>query len=104
MKVNINERPFSHQHHVRELLNWLLSEVGSAGGDGDAVWVVKNLDIHHLRDFVLDNFLTEADKRYWTVSMVRDDKNFIISHHQECLLITTDQKDVPHWSQCTVIL
>jgi hypothetical protein len=57
-----------------------------------------------LREFIYDKYLTDADKRYWTLSEVKDEKRFSLHHHQEALVFTTDPHDVPSWSQCTVTL
>lgn len=105
LRASLDELSASRREHIKRLIDWLLSEVGSAGGDGDAVWIVKNLDIFKLRAFVQDECLSNKDQRYWTVSDVSPTKNghrFSLSNHQEALSITTDPENVPPWSQCTI--
>lgn len=106
LKASLEELPWQRREHIRKLIDWLLSEVGSAGGDGDATWVVKNVDIFQLRRFVQDECLSNKDQRYWAVGEVEHNANgrrFSLSNNQESLVITTSEEDVPSWSQCTVI-
>ncbi len=100
--MKIQELDLSYRNHIKALIDFLLSEVGSAGGDGDAAWVVKNFDIHNVREFINDECLTDDYKRYWTLTEVLDEKRFFLSNHQEGLMITIDHTDVPSWSQCTI--
>lgn len=106
LKASLDDLAPAHREHVKRLIDWLLSEVCFAGGDGDAVWIVKNLDIFRLRAFVQDECLSNKDQRHWTVSDVMPTKNkghrFSLSNNQEALVITTDPEDVPPWSQCTI--
>lgn len=107
LRASLEELTWQRKEHIRKLIDWLLSEVGSAGGDGDATWVVKNLDIFQLRRFVQDECLSNRGQRYWSISDVEQNaegRHFSLSNGQEWLKITTSESDIPSWSQCTVIL
>lgn len=108
LKSSLDDLCYSGRDHVKKLIDWLLIEVLSAGGDGDATWVVKNLDIFKLRAFVQDECLSSKDLRYWSISDVEKTPEgghvFSLSNHQEALVITTDPSHVPSWSQCTITL
>ena len=102
---DIDESKLSHKHHIKSLVDFLLSEVGSAGGDGDAIWIVKHYTLISIRKFVLDFCLTDADKRYWRVGEITTDEHgerFSLANNQESLVFTTTDKHVPSWSQCTI--
>lgn len=103
----LTQMPWAYKAHIKGLVGWLLSEVCSAGGDGDATWVVKNIPLDQLRGFIIDECLSARDARYWTVNEVVTDEHgsrFSLSNNQEALILTTTESHVPSWSQCTVIL
>lgn len=107
IQESLTQMPWAYKAHVKNLIDWLLSEVGSAGGDGDAVWVVKNIPLDQLRAFIIDECLSAHDARFWTVSEIVTNEHgsrFSLSNNQEYLILTTTKTDVPSWSQCTVIL
>lgn len=104
---DVAESNIAHKNHLKSLIDFLLSEVLSAGGDGDAFWVVKNYTLESVREFVLDFCLTDTDKRYWSVGEIVTDKygkRFSLSNHQEALIITTAAEYIPLWAQCVVTL
>ena len=106
LKASLDDIDHRQKDHIKRLIDWLLKEVMSSGGDGDATWVVKNLDLYRLRAFVQDECLSNKEQRHWIVSDVRPTKNggkrFSLSNNQEALIITTDPEDIPSWSQCTI--
>jgi hypothetical protein len=103
----LKQMPWTFKAHIKSLVGWLLSEVCFAGGDGDATWVVKNIELEQLREFVIDECLSASEARYWTVHEIRIDEHgsrFSLANNQEALVFTTTERDVPPWSQCTVTL
>lgn len=103
----LTQMPWAYKVHIKNLIDWLLSEVGSAGGDGDATWVVKNIPLDQLREFIIDECLNAREARYWTVKEIVTNEHgsrFSLANHQEALVLTTTETDVPPWSQCTIIL
>lgn len=71
------------RQHLSNLLWWLKREVGSAGGDGDGVWLSKNYSVEHLEPLVREIF---AD---WNMS--NDGKTIHLSHPpEESFWITND--------------
>jgi len=96
-----------YREHIKHLVDWLLSEVCSAGGDGDAIWIVKNIPLDYLRTLIQDECLSARDLRFWTVGEIEEDehgKRFSLANNQESLVFTTTEKHVPPWSQCTIKL
>ena len=96
----------TYRAHLSQLLNWLLREVETAGGDGDAAWVVKGYDINDIHEFVTDTLSAVGGfGEGWQIGPVRDDALFTVHRDpEECLLVTIRPSDVPSWSQCTITL
>lgn len=93
------------RNHLRILINWLVNEVGSAGGDGDAIWYSQYYWINDIYDIVKE--YNRGTKGYWKISF--DEENGRISYGagQEGLLITNNKEDFdnrPIWQQCLVVL
>jgi hypothetical protein len=99
--AQLHELPEGYQQHLSNLLDWLLEEVLSAGGDGDAALVLRTVDISAMNS--LANTMMQDDQ-YWEIGDIKDGKYFTIYRGQEFLLITNDSTLVPSWSQCTVTL
>ena len=107
IKRALPDMPHAYREHIKHLVDWLLSEVCSAGGDGDAIWIVKNIPLEALRTLVVDECLSATDLRFWTVREIEEDEHgsrFSLSNNQESLVFTTTEKHVPPWSQCTITL
>lgn len=100
-RILIGSAPW-HKTHLTRLLDWLFDEISSAGGDGDAAWILCFYDLVDVRTFIVE-WLKNNAMLDWKCSEIKDD-HFTVGRHQECLLVTTDTKHVPPWSQCTVEL
>jgi len=102
--------PVTEIDHVLNLVDWLLTEVMTAGGDGDAIWVVKRYTIDSVYDLLEPRISSFAGYPYWEITNIKTaerDKgpitSFSIGHGQEWLTIT-DTYNVPDWSQCTIVM
>lgn len=96
-----------YREHIKSLVCWLLDEVNSSCGDGDAVWIVKTIPLDELRILVQDECLNARSLRYWSISEVVEDQHgrrFSLTNGEEALVFTTTDHDVPSWSQCTITL
>jgi hypothetical protein len=92
--------------NIKKTLRFLVEEVWSAGGDGDATWISKYYKIHNLIP-ILEEMNKEEWKEWWKISMTIGHQNFgsyiLLEHDQESLIITNeDDYPVPDWSQCTL--
>lgn len=91
--------------NVKKTLRFLVEEVWSAGGDGDAIWISKYYKIYDLIP-ILEEMNKEEWKEWWRISTVGHHKfgsYLLLEHDQESLIITNeDDRLVPNWSQCTL--
>lgn len=113
--------------HLANLLEWSFDEIFAACGDGGANWVVKRYNINDIHLFIriyleekrkashdrtYKTRMTAAPARYkeWEVSDVEEgsqkvgDTFTVSSPPEQCLLVTTDIKNVPPWNECVVML
>lgn len=101
MKYDIVD--YRNEHHLETLLNWLLDEVRSAGGDGDAIWYSVCYDVHQLLPII-----EKLNKKVkWEIQAKQEhDGNYIIwGGGQECILITNSEimwNQRPSWQQCSI--
>ena len=87
--------------HLKNLLIWLFDEIEWSCGDGDAALLMKRYGLNEMRNLIID-FLDAEGMSDWTCSGIQEGSYFTVGHDQECLLVTTDEKKIPSWSQCTV--
>jgi hypothetical protein len=88
------------KEHIKTLLRWLINEVCSAGGDGDAIWIAKHINVSNILPIVIDINNEELDGR-WKIDA--NESDIILHNDQECLIITNNKDyDVSSWSQCTL--
>lgn len=101
MKYDIVD--YRNEHHLETLLNWLLDEVRSAGGDGDAIWYSVCYDVHQLLPII-----EKLNKKVkWEIHAKQEyDGNYVIwGSGQECILITNSEimwNQRPSWQQCSI--
>lgn len=106
-----NQRPTDYcsiydpetRSHLTRLIDWLVNEVISAGGDGDAIWYSQ---------FYWANDLFELLKEYdsqtkggWDISFDEKEGRIFYGKNQEGLLITNNKEDFdnrPSWQQCSI--
>jgi hypothetical protein len=97
---------FNDEEHLENLLRWLIDEVMSAGGDGDAIWHSKYRTIDELLPFVAK--INKELNLKWTIKINETpDGNAYLSWHngQEALIITNSKKmwdNRPSWQQCSI--
>ena len=89
------------KQHIFKLLDWLLEEVESAGGDGDGVWLTEIYDVADL--FPIIHSHLERGNRWKELRL--EGKSIHISNQQEWLVITNDRdyyNNLPNWIQVKV--
>lgn len=91
--------------HLLALIEWLVNEVGSAGGDGDAIWYSEFYWINDI--FTLIQEHSNKQKYKWQISFDEEKGQIFYGENQEGLLITNNKEDFdnrPSWQQCSVVL
>lgn len=87
-----------HVPHIKELINWLIAEVISAGGDGDALWYSRYYHVDEilpiLQECKLYNFT--IDKKENSILVGKDQEWFSITNNQE------DWNNAPPWQQVKI--
>lgn len=84
--------------HIQKLIDWLIDEVVSAGGDGDALWYSRYFDVEQLLPI-----LEKYNKYNWTIT--KYDRRIILHDGQESLTVTNRQEDwdnAPIWQQVKI--
>lgn len=84
--------------HIKELINWLIAEVISAGGDGDALWYSRFYSVDEIF-----SILKECDLYDFTID--KQDNRITFGTGQEWLVITNDERDwvnAPSWQQVRI--
>ena len=88
-----------NRQHIITLINWIIDEVISAGGDGDALWYSKYYSIDDI--YLL---LKEIGfKHEWKIEKHED--YISLSLWQEGIIITNNQKhwdEAPSWEQVMI--
>jgi len=93
-----------NKEHLTNLLKWLVYEVKSACGDGDAIWYSKFYDINDI--FPLVEELNKEVK--WNSDLVKMPcgREYIYwGANQEDIIITNDTRlwiNRPSWQQCSI--
>lgn len=90
--------------HLVRLIHWLIDEVLSAGGDGDAFLLSKTYPVDELKASLLEALKTHDVNRFWTF---RETENiYSIGHSQESLVVyfntINNMPEIPSWAQCVV--
>jgi hypothetical protein len=97
---------FNEDEHIENLLRWLINEVMSAGGDGDAIWYSENYTIEYILPYVQK--VNEELNLKWDIEtkVASDGKLYIVWYWcQSCLIITNSKEmwnNKPDWSQCSI--
>ncbi len=87
------------------LVKFLIDEVLSAGGDGDAIWHSKYFDTKDIHRVIMTKISTSPDimPDHWSVQLM--DKSILIGGDQEWLFITNSKETFdqrPSWTQCAI--
>jgi hypothetical protein len=93
------------KNHLRILIDWLVNEVGSAGGDGDAIWYSEFYWVDDILALVQEH--NDKQKYKWQISFDEEKGQIFYGERQEGLLITNSKEDFdnrPSWQQCSVVL
>lgn len=102
----INNHPRT-KVHIKTLILWLIDEVNSAGGDGDALWYSIYFDVNEIYEFIRDEIDPElkAESKYFKWELELKDGTIYWGEYQEWLMITNDEemyKNAPVWQQCLI--
>lgn len=90
--------------HLLGLLNWLVKEVRSAGGDGDALWYSRYYNVNDILSLVKE--VNDTFSHKWVIEFNENDKSILWGIDQEWIIITnneSDYKSAPSWQQCIVV-
>lgn len=96
---------FDEEWHIKNLLRWLVQEVLSASGDGDAFWFSEHYFIDNL--FPLIQEVNNELNLKWKIDIYnRDGGNYISWHEgQQCIIISNNEEQWnqrPDWTQCAI--
>jgi len=88
------------EQHTKNLLLWIESEVVSAGGDGDAIWISGYEKLEAIYPWLIALNKENWDN-HWIIE--KRDSDILCYNGQEYFVITEDiNYRVPTWSQCTI--
>ena len=93
------------KNHLLILIDWLVNEVRSADGDGDAIWYSKHYWVNDILTLVQE--YNDKQKYKWEISFDEEKGRISYGQYQEGLLITNNKEDFdnrPSWQQCSVVL
>lgn len=100
---NLNE----NKPHIEKLLRFMVDEVCSAGGDGDAFWYSECYDIKDIYHFINEELAPKLkiESKYfnWELKLTEDSISW--GEYQEWLTITNNIHHyitIPEWSQFTL--
>jgi hypothetical protein len=91
--------------HLVKLIHWLIDEVLSASGDGDAILINKTYERDVLKDSVLEAMSTHRVNDHW--KLTECEEYLYIGQGQEGLSVyynVDPHRHIPTWSQCVVTL
>ena len=102
----INNHPRT-KAHIKTLILWLIDEVDSSGGAGDALWYSVYFDVNEIYEFIRDEIDPElkAENKYFRWKLELRGDTLYWWEDQEALIITNDEetyKNAPSWQQCLI--
>jgi hypothetical protein len=95
---------YNGKEHALGIINWLLEEVISSGGDGDGIWYSKYFSCESIYNFILENIDEIKYIEHMTMNMEYD--RIIIFDNQESLEITNREESFterPNWQQVSLV-
>ena len=98
-KVDICQYCETKQHAIN-IINWLITEVLSSGGDGDGIWYTKYFTLESIEKLIKSDIDTKG--------LVMENRQTYLSLHnyEEALHITTDKEmfdNRPSWQQVSLV-
>jgi len=90
--------------HIKGLVKFLVNDMLSAGGDGDAFWYSKYYSIDQLEP-IIDEYLNSINWFQHGGTKSKDDKNLDYKRWQESFHISNDEefwKNIPVWAQVKI--
>jgi hypothetical protein len=90
-----------NKDHIEKLLRWLVAEVISAGGDGDALWYSKFYSVKDI--YPICEKINSEFKFPWELTLKDDTIHW--SYYQEGLIITNNiefYNSSPSWQQVLI--
>lgn len=106
------ERPKGYQEiimddkqkkHIFNLIDWLVQESLSSGGDGDAIWYSRFFTLEEILP-ILEEYNKVHPEYGWTIQNL-DGRTVTYGQGQECIIITTNNNDwltSPEWIQAKI--
>jgi len=89
-----------NKKHLTVLINFLIDEVFSAGGDGDGLWYSQFFRSEDIIKLMIEGNLIP---RGWTIQ--NDGSTYTIGEYQESLTISNDETvytNAPSWQQILI--
>lgn len=87
--------------HVKKLIEWLIEEVLSAGGDGDGIWYSGYFLIEDIKK-IIESMLPKT----WSFTEYNKNEGyFVVGHNQEGLIVTNNReifRSRPNWQQVAI--
>lgn len=93
--------------HLVKLFDWLIDEVISASGDGDAFVLNSTYDYDTLKDSALAALGNHRISKWWRIEESEKNECFSLGDDQEWLTVYykyDPHSHVPTWAQCIVKL
>lgn len=96
-----------NKEHLEKLLRFIVDEVCSAGGDGDAIWYSQYYDINDIYSFIKDDLAPRmrAECKFFNWELKLKGDTITWGQYQEWATITNDESifiGAPSWSQFTL--
>lgn len=91
------------KEHIKHLVQFLIDEVISAGGDGDSFWYSRYFKVDDIYDIIEECFFDQLEKMDWHLS--KSGETIKIEGGEESLIITNDlslYETCPDWVQCII--
>lgn len=92
--------------HFRNICKWIVAEVMSAGGDGDAMWHSKYYDAKEICEYIVSAHIGKFP--FTEYSKIEScEETYILSKEPETSIIITNNKEVfdsrPSWQQVSLV-
>ncbi len=86
---------------IKKLMDYLIEEVSSAGGDGDCTVICTCYDAGNLASILWKELENRGVQQWYKYS--KNDNGVNINAMQECFtFVNTEDENIPIWSQCII--
>jgi len=103
LDTNYSKIDQQSKQHLLDLINWLVDEVASSGGDGDALWYSRYYNVEDLKLLVEEYNNKQKFPDHWKIRL--EGENLWYGEGQEGLLITNNKEyfdKSPDWTQVKI--